>query len=249
VPPQRTAKSAVVATVGVVRIGLSLPTHPIAFASPERLAHNRYEAVAVPSHRARHDPVMERLLERRRDALLAALAVLVLLVVAGRVLARSGTPREAIPLKPAPLARRPGAVSPIVVDVAGGVRRPGVYRFRDGARVADAVERAGGPTPKAMLAQVNLAERLADGEQVVIPLPGVPAAPAGSSSGASDGPVHLGSATLEQLDSLPGVGPVTAQRILDYRSAHGGFKTVEELDAVPGIGPARFAQLRELVAP
>jgi competence protein ComEA len=96
---------------------------------------------------------------------------------------------------------------------------------------------------------------LADGEQVVVPARGAAAAGGGGAAagtaapGASTGPVHLSTATLEQLDALPGVGPVTAQKILDYREQHGAFTSVDELDAVPGIGPARMEQLRELVAP
>lgn len=98
---------------------------------------------------------------------------------------------------------------------------------------------------------VNLAALVADGEQVVVPrrgAGGLPAA-AGAPGSAPTGPVHLNSATLEQLDALPGVGPVTAQKIIDYRAQHGGFDSVDDLDAVPGIGPARLADLRPLVAP
>src|SRR6266540_876354 len=106
------------------------------------------------------------------------------------------------------------------------------------------------PTAKAQLELVNQAAQIADGEQVVVPRRGSGAAVAATGgNGASSGPVHLNSATLEQLDTLPGIGPVTAQKILDYRQQHGGFGSVDELDAVPGIGPARLADLRELVAP
>src|SRR3954451_18690683 len=104
---------------------------------------------------------MARLLEQRRNALIAALTVLVALVVGGRILTHAGAPRDAKPLKVAPLLPRQAVRSVLVVDVVGGVRRPGVYRFRDGDRVADAVARAGGAQPKALLAQINLAERLA----------------------------------------------------------------------------------------
>jgi competence protein ComEA len=163
----------------------------------------------------------------------------------------------------APLA--PPAVAPVettaaatavVVDVVGAVRRPGLYRLEQGARIADAVTRAGGATPKADLSLINLAAPLADGEQVIVPKHG--AAPLGAPMGAggsssvgapASGPVHLSTATSEQLDSLPGIGPVTAQKILDYRQKHGAFTSVDELDAVPGIGPARLDQLEDLVAP
>ena len=119
---------------------------------------------------------------------------------------------------------------------------------------ADAVARAGGATGKADLSMVNLAAPLADGEQVVVPKRGAAGAAAGAGAAAAGaaattGPVHLSTATLEQLDSLPGIGPVTAQKILDYRTKHGAFTSVDELDAVPGIGPSRMDQLQDLVAP
>jgi competence protein ComEA len=143
----------------------------------------------------------------------------------------------------------------VVVDVVGAVRRPGLYRLSQGSRIADAIARAGGSTAKAALAQVNLAAPLADGEQVVVPIRGRVGAAlpsAGGSAGASGAaaaPVQLSTATLEQLDTLPGVGPVTAQKILDYRTKHGAFSSVDELDAIPGIGPKRLEQLRDLVVP
>ena len=142
--------------------------------------------------------------------------------------------------------------SRVVVDVVGAVRRPGLYRLAHGSRIADAVARAGGATAKADLALVNLAAPLADGEQVVVPkrlLGGAAGASAQPRPARRRGPVQLSTATLEQLDSLPGVGPVTAQKILDYRQKHGAFQSVDELDAVPGIGPKRLDQLHDLVAP
>jgi competence protein ComEA len=149
------------------------------------------------------------------------------------------------------------AASPrLVVYVVGAVRRPGLYRVTSGSRVADAVAHAGGLTRRADPAGVNLAAPVADGEQLVVParLPTAVAlaqgAPVpGSGGSAPAGPVQLSVATSEQLDSLPGVGPVTAQKIIDYRTAHGAFRSVDELDEVPGIGPARVEQLRGLVVP
>jgi competence protein ComEA len=149
--------------------------------------------------------------------------------------------------QPAPAA--PAAAPALVVDVVGAVRRPGLYRLPQGSRVADAVARAGGATRRADIALVNLAAPLADGTQVVVPLRATLASGGASSPSAPAGPVHLNTATLEQLDALPGVGPVTAQKILDYRQQHGAFSSVDELDAIPGIGPARLDQLRKLVAP
>jgi competence protein ComEA len=192
----------------------------------------------------------------RRRILLAVGCLALLLFFGSKLLAR---PQTSVALAPpvAPPTETATAPTGVVVDVVGAVRRPGLYRLEQGARIADAVSRAGGATRKADLALINLAAPLADGEQVVVPARGsaTPVAPsgAGGSSAApgapAGGPVHLSTATLEQLDSLPGIGPVTAQKILDYRQKHGAFTSVDELDAVPGIGPARLDQLKDLVAP
>jgi len=187
----------------------------------------------------------------RRRALAVVVFALVVVVAAAHFL-----------LAPAP-ASSPGAVPPVgavtnaaavpapsglVVHVVGAVRRPGVYRLREGKRVADAVARAGGLVRRADAAAVNLAAPLADGQQVVVPLRGRGAAGFGASS-AAPGPVHLNIASAEELDALPGVGPVTAQKIVDFREQHGPFGSADELDAVPGIGPARLDDLRKLVVP
>jgi competence protein ComEA len=190
----------------------------------------------------------------RRRALAGAVLLLAALVLAGRHLVRSGAPEAPPPSRIVAEQTRPQDQPELVVHVVGAIRRPGLYRLREGARIADALTRAGGATRKADLSLVNLAAPLSDGVQVIVPrrLPPVGAAVAGSpqaAGGAPPGPVHLNSATLEQLDALPGVGPVTAQKILDFRDQNGGFASVDELDAVPGIGPARMEQLRELVAP
>jgi competence protein ComEA len=132
------------------------------------------------------------------------------------------------------------------------VRRPGLVHLRTGARVADAVSRAGGFVRKADRAGVNLAAPLADGQQVLVPRAGaVPggATATGSGAAAPSGPVSLSTATAEQLDTLPGIGPVTAQKIVAFREQHGPFHSVEGLDAIPGIGPARLAELQGLVVP
>jgi competence protein ComEA len=191
--------------------------------------------------------VVQELLADRRRVLVVAVAVLALLVLGGRVVRGGNRTPVPPPVRVARAAAKPKA-SALFVDVVGAVRRPGLYRVAPGSRIADAVRRAGGPTPKAQLELVNLAALLADGEQVVVPRRGAAVAAAGRSA-APSGPVHLNSATIEQLDELPGVGPVTAQKIVDYRTAHGGFSSVDELDAVPGIGPARLADLRAAVAP
>jgi competence protein ComEA len=146
-----------------------------------------------------------------------------------------------------------GSVDPsgrLAVHVAGHVRHPGLVRLPAGSRVNDAIRAAGGVTSGADLDAVNLARKLTDGEQVLIPGPGDPPPPlppgATSAPGAPAGPLDLNTATVEQLDTLPGVGEVTAGRIVAYRSAH-PFTTVDELLEVPGIGQRRFEQLKDLV--
>ncbi|MGZ8694728.1 MAG: helix-hairpin-helix domain-containing protein [Gaiellaceae bacterium] len=188
----------------------------------------------------------------RRRAIAIALLGAVVLIVATRHLASARAPSAATAQAAAALVTAPEQ-SPqsksLVVHVVGAVRRPGLYHFADDSRVADAVRRAGGATRRGDLSQINLAAPMADGLQVVVPRrgPGNTVSPA--SGEATTGPVHLNTATLEQLDTLPGVGPVTAQKILDYRTENGGFASVDDLDAVSGIGPARLESLRELVAP
>jgi competence protein ComEA len=141
-----------------------------------------------------------------------------------------------------------GADGRVAVHVAGRVRRPGLVRLPAGSRVHDAIRAAGGSTAGADLDAVNLARRLTDGEQVLVPGPGDPP-PAGAAPDAGatpSAPLDLNTATLEQLDALPGVGEVTAGRIIAYRSAH-PFTAVDELLEVPGIGQRRFEQLKDLV--
>jgi competence protein ComEA len=136
----------------------------------------------------------------------------------------------------------------VVVHVAGAVRDPGVYRLPAGSRVTDAVERAGGAAGGAALDGINLAARLADGQQVVVPSRS--AAGVGTAVGGGEsGPISLGSASVEQLDTIEGIGPVTAQNIVDYRDQHGGLSSVDELDEISGIGPATMEALRARLQP
>ncbi len=140
--------------------------------------------------------------------------------------------------------------SDLVVDVAGAVRRPGVYRLPAGARAIDAIERAGGPDGSALLEAINRAARLTDGQQVVVPAKDATGAvAAGSGLAAESGPIGLGSATVEQLDTIDGIGPVTAQKIVEFRDRHGGLASVEQLDEVSGIGPATMESLRARLQP
>ena len=189
-------------------------------------------------------------------------AVVVVLAVMRLVDAR-GEP-SAGPVK---LERRAGAAggarasgaSGVYVHVAGAVRRPGLFRVAEGARVARAIERAGGPKPRAALTGVNLAARIQDGQQIVVPVAGpagagglAGAAGAGSTaaSGIAGGPKpSLGAATLEQLEEIDGIGPTLAERIVEYRQEQGGFGSVEQLGEVEGIGEKRLETLREALQP
>ncbi len=195
--------------------------------------------------------IFERL-PRRQTAILLVACVVVLGLV-GKRLAAAGTAQAPAAQAISLTEDRPvgaGASAPrLVVYVVGAVRRAGLVRLNEGARVADALDLAGGPTRRADLTAVNLAAPVADGQQIVVPLR---VTGAGGSAGAATGVparVSLASATLEQLDELPGIGPVTAQKILDWRQAHGPLRSVDDLDAIPGIGPARVEQLRDLVTP
>lgn len=170
---------------------------------------------------------------------------------------------------PTPDANAPPG--PVVVSVVGLVHKPGLVTLQPGARIADALEAAGGPLDGADLIGLNMARRVGDGEQIVVgidPPPGQPAtmgssvagdaSPSGqpgvpqkgaakATTGAPSGAVDLNTATVEDLDALPGVGPVTAEAIVAWRSAHGRFDSVDQLGDVDGIGPARLEKLRELV--
>ena len=182
----------------------------------------------------------------QRRVVAAALAVLVLVVVLWRHMGHRAP--AAAPPVPWVAREAPPAEKQLLVDVVGAVGRPGLYRLAQGARVADAVRLAGGLTRKADPLGVNLAAPVADGEQVVVAARGAGGV-AAAGGGSQAAPVSLSSATAEQLDALPGVGPVTAQKIVAYRQQHGPFRSVDELDAIAGIGPARIQDLQGLVVP
>ncbi|MFK4086420.1 helix-hairpin-helix domain-containing protein [Kribbella sp. NPDC020789] len=156
----------------------------------------------------------------------------------------SGSP-VAQPSTPGPAPTKPTAT--LVVHVAGKVRRPGLVRAPTGSRVADALTLAGGPLRGVDLSSLNLARQLTDGEQILVGTPAPPATSSTSTSTAAPSataPVNLNTATVAQLDALPGVGPVLAQRILDYRAENGPFATVDQLQEVPGVGPKKFDSLK-----
>ncbi|GEL16843.1 competence protein ComEA [Pseudonocardia asaccharolytica DSM 44247 = NBRC 16224] len=142
------------------------------------------------------------------------------------------------------------AAAPLVVSVVGKVVRPGLVRVPEGSRVADVIEVAGGPLPGADLTATNLARRVVDGEQIAVGVPGAPDGGGGAQGAgrpAARGKIDLNRATVEQLDGLPGVGPVTASRIVEWRTRNGRFSRVEQLREIEGIGARRFGQLRDLV--
>ena len=189
-----------------------------------------------------------------------ALGVLCLALVAGasfayaRSLPRGGAAPLATPIAaPSPTASATGAG--IVVDVEGAVRSPGVYTLPAGSRVIDAVRIAGGATSRADLGSINLARPIADGERVYVPRRGEqpPADPgggggaSGASSGSSGGKVNINTASESELESLPGIGQVLAQRIVDYRTQHGPFHDVKDLLKVEGIGQKKFDSLKDYV--
>lgn len=147
----------------------------------------------------------------------------------------------------------------VVVHVAGAVHRPGVYRLKDGARVSDAVKKAGGRARGADLDAINLAAKVRDGVQILVPRRGTGASVGAPSSGATaspgtaggaaapNAPIDLNTATAEELDTLDGVGPATASKILQYRAEHGPFRSVDDLEQIPGIGPKKLAAMRARV--
>jgi competence protein ComEA len=171
------------------------------------------------------------------------------LLVSAWWIARSGPQGELIPTaagsEPSPLVATPTLVAEVVVHVAGRVRSPGLYRLPEGARVFDALEAAGGARPRVDLSTVNLARVLLDGEQILVGTTPQPGAPGGSSSGSSL--VNLNSADQALLETLPGVGPVTASAIMEFREQNGPFASVDDLLDVSGIGEKTLEQLRPFV--
>jgi len=193
-------------------------------------------------------------LSRAQVAVYGAIAVALLLVGARAIRAEGGAERSFATVADGGESAGggfslSGQASDLVVDVAGAVARPGVYRLPAGSRVEDAIRRAGGAGAGAELEAVNRAARLADGQQVVVPERG--AAGTGSVIGGAgeEGPISLGTATVEQLDTIDGIGPVTAQDIVEFRDEHGGLASVDQLDQVSGIGPATMESLRARLQP
>jgi len=192
-------------------------------------------------------------LSRSQIVVYGAVAVALLLVGARAIRAEgSGGPAassfSAGSSEPGGFSLRSGG-GDVVVDVAGAVDDPGVYRLPAGARVVDAIRRAGGAGPGAALEAINRAARLADGQQVVVPERGPAGLAATAVAGGEEGPISLGSATVDQLDTIDGIGPVTAQDIVDFRDEHGGLASIDQLDEISGIGPATMESLRSRLQP
>lgn len=195
---------------------------------------------------------------RDRTRLAYVGAVMLLAVIGWRVLPSMSSPspshasaaRPAVEVRTTPVA----PTAAVLVHVVGAVRHPGVYRLDEGARLQDAVRKAGGPRRNADLAALNLAAPASDGQQVVVPTRArggtAAVAPAAAGSGVTGtAPVSLSRATAAELEALDGIGPALAQRIIDWRDANGGFGSVDDLLEVPGIGEARLETLRAAVTP
>jgi competence protein ComEA len=212
----------------------------------------------------------------RRHLIAYVAAAAVLVVIAVRLIGQGGgqAPAASVSMAapPTPHAVGDGAATPaaeppsIWVDVAGAVRRPGLYKLPAGSRVAAALARAGGAQRQAERSAINLAAKLSDGQQILVPLrfadgaagggspASVPSASSGGGASASGGMaggarISLSSATQDQLEQLDGIGPALAARIVEYRQAHGGFRSVDQLQEVSGIGDKRFQALRARVQP
>lgn len=171
-------------------------------------------------------------------------------VVPAPAAASSASPVSPAPVSPAAVPAPSPSTQTVVVHVGGKVRDPGVFTLPAGSRVIDAVRAAGGARRGADTGQLNLARPLVDGEQVLVGVPVPPGVPPGTGTGTGAdqvAPLDLNLATAEQLEQLPGVGPVLAGRIVEYRTEHGGFRSVEQLHEVSGIGPKRFADLEDRV--
>jgi competence protein ComEA len=251
------------------RLGHVLSGHP---PDPDPPPDDEVDAWVVedddPPPRRKPQSRPRRTVSRGAAFVATLIAVFALVVAVPRVISR-GPDAEPLPPRPQPSALAspaagdtrllsvsmpptPSSGSVVLVHVVGQVRHPGLVRLASGARVADALRKAGGTTRRADLSAVNLARPVADGEQVFVPAPGQSPpssaqASAVSPSGGAGSPVDLNNANESQLDALPGVGPVIAGRIVEWRRQHGRFASVEELTEVSGIGDATLERLRPLV--
>jgi competence protein ComEA len=184
----------------------------------------------------------------RRGALALVVVGVVAALVAGAVMLRGRSTEQPLAV-PAVTGDVTSAAGPqLVVDVEGKVRRPGLVRLPDGARVDDALRAAGGVLPGVSTASLNLAQKVSDGQQVLVGLD-LPAAGSGGGGGGAKagGLLDLNLASVEDFDGLPGIGPVLAQRIVDWRTEHGRFASVDQLQEVSGIGASKYSALKAKV--
>ncbi|MEV6897605.1 ComEA family DNA-binding protein [Amycolatopsis sp. NPDC051372] len=211
-----------------------------------RLVRRWLPGGADPAH-----PGLPGVLKSPRALVVLGLVVVAVLIAAGFAVFSGSPEMEVAPSLPSAKAHpsvassAPSASAKLVISVIGHVRAPGLVTVPAGSRVADAVRAAGGTDPGTDLSSLNLARKLTDGEQLAVGITVASSAPAGA--GAAPGKLDLNSATPEQLDTLPGVGEVTAGRIIDWRTQHGRFSSVEQLRDVEGIGESKFEKLREQV--
>jgi competence protein ComEA len=223
---------------------IGLPEDPSSFELPDEAPP------AAPPSRGAHRSVL-RSLDPGRHGALALLAVGAVVVCIAAFLAWQARPHPvSVPAAPPPTAVAPAvSASPamLVIAVSGRVTRPGLVRLPSGSRVADAIDAAGGALPGTDLSSINLARKVVDGELIAVGITPPPAAAPGGGPAAAGGPVNLNTATLADLETLPGVGEVLGQRILDYRTQHGQFRSVTDLRQVSGIGDAKFASLKDKV--
>ncbi|HUR13879.1 MAG TPA: helix-hairpin-helix domain-containing protein [Mycobacteriales bacterium] len=182
----------------------------------------------------------------RRGALALVAVGLVAALVAGAVLLRGRASEQPLSV-PAVTGAPSATAAQIVVDVEGKVRRPGLVRLPEGARVDDAIRAAGGVLPGATTASLNRAQKLSDGQQVLVGLDAAPGSGGGTGGATAGGLLDLNTAAVQDLDGLPGIGPVLAQRIVDWRTEHGRFASVDQLREVSGIGESKYASLKSKV--
>ena len=230
-----------------VPVGWTPPELPEAIGEPEPPREPAPDAGPARARLAQllPEPLQGGRWDPGRHGLLALIAVAATAAALALLLLVRGRPHEiaAPPVVGGASASTPAARGEVVVDVDGKVRRPGIVRLPLGSRVDDAVRAAGGALPGTSLAGLNLARKLADGEQVLVGA----AAPAGGVPGASAAGVDLNAADVAALDALPGIGPVLAQHIVDWRTEHGRFASIDQLREVPGIGESKFAAVKTKV--
>jgi competence protein ComEA len=246
-------------TVSSIPVHDAPPSNPAPPFGPEPPAF-------APADSGPFDGWRDRFTELRDGPIAGAMLLVAIAVAAGAFWYRSATVAGGATARSARTARGPARArafagsttsttlgASFVVHVVGAVATPGLYHLPADARVADAIAAAGGPTADAAPDRLNLAARLADGQQIVVPRANDPPSPSslgtgsGAGAGAIVGPVNLNTATVEQLDALPGIGPALARAIVDHRERHGRFRSTRELRDVRGIGERKFADIRGLV--